>query len=44
MERLHQEDFCQALGIPPEMNYEVEGDHTSLHRQLSRVAEGLRAN
>ena len=25
MERLHQEDFCQALGIPPEMKYEVEG-------------------
>lgn len=24
-ERLHQEDFCQALGIPPEMKYEKEG-------------------
>ena len=23
--RLHQEDFCQALGILPEMKYEVEG-------------------
>ena len=23
--RLHQEDFCQALGIPPEMKYEKEG-------------------
>jgi serine/threonine-protein kinase HipA len=25
LERLHQEDFCQALGIPPEMKYEAEG-------------------
>lgn len=23
--RLHQEDFCQALSIPPELKYEVEG-------------------
>lgn len=23
--RLHQEDFCQALGIPPEFKYEAEG-------------------
>lgn len=23
--RLHQEDFCQALGIPPELKYEREG-------------------
>lgn len=23
--RLHQEDFCQALGIPPEMKYQREG-------------------
>lgn len=23
--RLHQEDFCQALGIPPEFKYETEG-------------------
>jgi serine/threonine-protein kinase HipA len=23
--RLHQEDFCQALGIPPEFKYESEG-------------------
>ncbi len=26
--RLHQEDFCQALGIPPEMKYEREGGPT----------------
>lgn len=25
VERLHQEDFCQALGIPPEMKYQQEG-------------------
>lgn len=23
--RLHQEDFCQALGIPPSRKYEIEG-------------------
>ena len=26
--RLHQEDFCQALGIPPEYKYESEGGPT----------------
>jgi len=26
--RLHQEDFCQALGIPPEFKYETEGGPT----------------
>jgi serine/threonine-protein kinase HipA len=25
LERIHQEDFCQALGIPPERKYEKEG-------------------
>lgn len=25
LRRLHQEDFCQALGIPPEYKYEAEG-------------------
>lgn len=25
VERIHQEDFCQAMGIPPEMKYEKEG-------------------
>ena len=25
VERIHQEDFCQALGIPPEIKYEIEG-------------------
>ncbi|MFC4236396.1 type II toxin-antitoxin system HipA family toxin [Thalassospira xianhensis] len=26
--RLHQEDFCQALGVPPHMKYEHEGGPT----------------
>lgn len=26
--RLHQEDFCQALGVPPERKYEQEGGPT----------------
>lgn len=25
MARIHQEDFCQALGIPPELKYQQEG-------------------
>jgi serine/threonine-protein kinase HipA len=25
LQRLHQEDFCQALGIPPELKYQQEG-------------------
>jgi serine/threonine-protein kinase HipA len=25
LERIHQEDFCQALGIPPELKYQQEG-------------------
>ncbi len=25
LERLHQENFCLALGVPPEMKYEAEG-------------------
>jgi serine/threonine-protein kinase HipA len=25
IERLHQEDFCQALTVPPELKYEAEG-------------------
>jgi serine/threonine-protein kinase HipA len=24
-ERIHQEDFCQALGVPPELKYQQEG-------------------
>lgn len=29
--RLHQEDFCQALGIPPERKYQAEGGPTFRH-------------
>jgi serine/threonine-protein kinase HipA len=25
LDRMHQEDFCQALGIPPEIKYQQEG-------------------
>ncbi len=25
IERIHQEDFCQALGVPPELKYQQEG-------------------
>lgn len=25
IQRLHQEDFCQALGVPPELKYQNEG-------------------
>lgn len=28
IERLHQEDFCQALGYPPEIKYQAEGGPT----------------
>ena len=35
IQRLHQEDFCQALSVPPEMKYEDEGGPgVSLSQQL----------
>ncbi len=34
--RIHQEDFCQALGLPPERKYEEDGGPT-----LARVANLL---
>lgn len=37
--RLHQEDFCQALGIPPESKYENEGG-PSLTRIFEALARG----
>jgi serine/threonine-protein kinase HipA len=38
--RIHQEDFCQALGIPPETKYEDDGGPSLLRiaRVLSAVA------
>jgi serine/threonine-protein kinase HipA len=37
--RLHQEDFCQALGIPPETKYENEGG-PSLAQMFEVLARG----
>lgn len=37
VERIHQEDFCQAMGIPPEKKYEEDGGPS-----LRRIAEMLR--
>ncbi|MEM8997990.1 MAG: HipA domain-containing protein, partial [Acidobacteriota bacterium] len=36
--RLHQEDFCQALGIPPEQKYQAEGG-PSLARCFALLSE-----
>jgi serine/threonine-protein kinase HipA len=35
--RLHQEDFCQALGVPPELKYEDEGG-PGVDRSLDLIA------
>ena len=40
--RLHQEDFCQALGVPPEQKYENEGG-PSLARMFEVLARGSRS-
>ena len=40
--RLHQEDFCQALGVPPETKYENEGG-PSLVQIFEALARGSRA-
>lgn len=40
--RLHQEDFCQALGLPPHLKYENEGG-PPLARLFEVVAAGSRA-
>lgn len=36
--RLHQEDFCQALGVPPDQKYESEGG-PSLNRCFSLLRD-----
>jgi serine/threonine-protein kinase HipA len=36
VERIHQEDFCQALGIPPETKYQEDGGPS-----LARIADIL---
>jgi len=38
VERIHQEDFCQATGIPPEKKYEEDGGPS-----LRRIAELLQS-
>jgi serine/threonine-protein kinase HipA len=38
LERVHQEDFCQALGIPPDQKYEKEGG-PSLQQCFNLVRE-----
>lgn len=38
VERIHQEDFCQAMGIPPETKYEEDGGPS-----LRRVADILQS-
>jgi serine/threonine-protein kinase HipA len=40
--RLHQEDFCQALGLPPEAKYENEGG-PSLVQIFEALARGSRS-
>jgi serine/threonine-protein kinase HipA len=37
-ERLHQEDFCQALGLDPQAKYESTSEATSLGTRLRRLA------
>lgn len=39
VERLHQEDFCQALGIRPEKKYQEDGGGGPSLRQLSEVLQ-----
>lgn len=36
--RLHQEDFCQALSVPPELRYEDEGG-PGIERSLALIAD-----
>ncbi|HEV7276563.1 MAG TPA: type II toxin-antitoxin system HipA family toxin [Devosiaceae bacterium] len=38
IERIHQEDFCQALSVPPELKYEDEGG-PGVERSLALIAE-----
>ncbi|MBU2503094.1 type II toxin-antitoxin system HipA family toxin [bacterium] len=40
--RLHQEDFCQALGVPPETKYESEGG-PSLVQIFEALSRGSRS-
>ncbi len=39
VDRLHQEDFCQALGIPPERKYEENGGPSL--RRIAEILQGV---
>jgi len=39
VQRIHQEDFCQALGVPPNHKYQEDGGPS-----LRSIAEVLRVN
>lgn len=42
-ERLHQEDFCQALGLDPQAKYESTSEATTLGTRLRRLARAAAA-
>jgi len=39
VERVHQEDFCQAMGLPPSKKYQAEGGPSL--RQIARMVDNL---
>ncbi len=41
--RLHQEDFCQALGVPPRLKYEINGGpgHANCFKLITRCKNPL---
>jgi len=41
VQRLHQEDFCQALSVPPELKYEAEGG-PGIERCQALIGENTR--
>ncbi len=41
VERIHQEDFCQAMGVAPEMKYEEDGGPSL--RQVATVLQSVAA-
>ena len=43
IQRLHQEDFCQALGVPPELKYQNEGG-PDLAQAFALVRSATRPN
>jgi hypothetical protein len=43
--RIHQEDFCQALGVVSEMKYQNEGGLDPSHHGLKKYSmKGILAN